>query len=132
MTALLWMLNAFRNKPVLRSCRRLQRNGGWWNVVWNIYTNARFKKAFMVNRCTFLYILEKIRHAIERETVAEVPISPEQRLALCLYRLGRGNYFYTISQMTGFGTSTVCSFRGSQSNSRLPLGSGCYQIYVQL
>ena len=70
MTALLWMLNAFRNKPVLRSCRRLQRNGGWWNGVWNTYTDVRFMMHFIV---------EKIRHAIERETVTEVPISPEQR-----------------------------------------------------
>ena len=88
MTALLLMFNVFRNKPVLRSCQHLQRNGGWWNVVWNTYTDARFKKTLRVNRCTFLYILETIRHAIERETVTEVPVSPEQRLVLCLYRLG--------------------------------------------
>ena len=76
--------------------------------MWNTFTDARFKKTFRVNRCTFLYSLEKIRHDIERETGAEAPISPEQRLALCLFRLGGGDYFYTISQMTGFGTSTAC------------------------
>ena len=37
------------------------------------------------------------------------PISPEFRLATCLYRLGRGDYTYTISEMTGLGVSTVCN-----------------------
>ena len=110
MTALLLTLNASKNRTAInRSCRRLQRNGGWWDVVWNTYTDARFKKTFRINRATFLYILDKIRHMLERKTVAEEPISPEQRLAVCLYRFGRGDYFYTISQMTGLGTSTICT-----------------------
>ena len=109
LTALLLLLNASKNRTTVRSCRRLQRNGGWWDLVWSTYTDARFKKTFRVNRETFLYVLEKIRHILERETVTEEPISPEQRLAVCLYRLGRGDYFYTISQMTGLGTSTICT-----------------------
>ena len=36
------------------------------------------------------------------------PITPEVRLAVCLYRLGRGDYLHTISELTGLGTSTVC------------------------
>ena len=38
----------------------------------------------------------------------EEPISPESRLAVCLYRLGRGDYLYTISELTALGNSTVC------------------------
>ena len=37
---------------------------------------------------TFLYFLEKIRQILGRETVNEDPNSPEQRLAVRLYRLG--------------------------------------------
>ena len=107
--ALLLLLNASKNRTTVRSCRRLQRNGGWRDLVWSTYTDVRFKKTFRVNRETFLYVLEKIRHILERETVTEEPISPEQRLAVCLYRLGQGDYFYTISQMTGLGTSTICT-----------------------
>lgn len=29
------------------------------------------------------------------------------RLGLCLYRLGRGDYYYTIAEMSGVGISTV-------------------------
>ena len=91
------------------SCRRLLRNAGWWNLVWNNYSEARCKKTFRMSRATFLFILEKIRHLLERGTVTELPISPEQRLAICLYRLGRGDYFYTIGEMSGLGTSTICA-----------------------
>ena len=37
----------------------------------------------------------------------EDPISPACRLAICLHRLARGDYFYTISELFGFGRSTV-------------------------
>ena len=73
----------------IRSCRRLLRNSGWWDTVWK-YSEARFKKTFRVTRGTFLYILSRIRQQLERQTVTEDPIFPELRLAICLYRLGRG------------------------------------------
>ena len=93
----------------MRSCRRLTRNNGWWETVCNNYSDARFKKTFRVTRATFLYILSRIRHRLERQTVTEEPISPELRLALCLYRLGRGDYYYTIAEMSGLGVSSVCT-----------------------
>lgn len=90
-----------------RSCRRLVRNSGWWDLVWNSYSDERFKKTFRVSRNTFNFILNRIRHDLERETVNEDPISPECRLGICLYRLGRGDYYYTIAEMAGLGVSTV-------------------------
>lgn len=89
------------------SCQRFLRNSGWWDTVWSNYSEARFKKTFRVTRGTFLYILNRIRHQLERQTVTEDPIFPELRLAICLYRLGRGDYFYTITEMAGLGVSTV-------------------------
>ena len=91
----------------LRSCRRLHRNLGWWDTVWRTYSDARFKKTFRISRATFQYILNKISCDLQRQIVAENPISPECRLGICLYRLGRGDYYYTISEMTGFRLSTV-------------------------
>lgn len=41
--------------------------------------------------------------------MTEEPISPEFRLAIALYRLLRGDYYYTIAEMTGLGMSTVCT-----------------------
>lgn len=91
------------------SCRRFGRNMGWFNCVWNTYSEERFKKTFRISRGTFHFILNRIRHVLQRVTVTEEPISPECRLAICLYRLARGDYYYTIAEMTGLGVSTVCT-----------------------
>ena len=90
-----------------RSCRRLIRNCGWWDLVWNSYSEERFKKTFRVSKNTFNFILSRIRHDSERDTVNEDPISPECRLGICLYRLGRGDYYYTIAEMARLGVPTV-------------------------
>jgi len=89
----------------------LNRNTGWWDKVWNTYSEARFKKTFQVSQSAFIFILNRIEPFIVRETVTEEPIPGELRLALCLYRLGRGDYLhvYTIAEMGGLGVSTVCS-----------------------
>ena len=100
-----------------RSCRRLTRNTGWWENAWNNDSEARIRKTFRISQSTFRYILlfrycsdtYHIGPFLARETVTEHPISPELRLALCLYRLGRGDYLYTIAEMAGIGVSTVCS-----------------------
>ena len=86
--------------------RRFSRNQGWFEAL-NAYSNKRFKEALRVSRDTFSYILRNIRHGLERKTLVEEPISPEERLAIALYRYGRGDYCYTIEKMTGRGNSTV-------------------------
>ncbi|XP_068690124.1 uncharacterized protein [Montipora foliosa] len=90
-----------------RSCRRSVRNTGWWELVWATYDEGRFKKAFRVSRETFDFILKSIRPDIEKNTVTEIPVSPECRLAICLYRFGRGDYLYTIAELFGLGVATV-------------------------
>ena len=70
----------------LRSCRRLSRNTGWCQKVWNTYSDARFKKTLRMSRETFCFILS-LRDRLERETVTEEPISSGERLGICLYRL---------------------------------------------
>ena len=54
-----------------------------------------------------MLMLDRIRYKIEKWTLCEEPISPEFRLGLCLYRLGRGDYFYTISELGGLAPCTV-------------------------
>ena len=103
------LLFSSENSTAVRSCRRLPRhNSGWFEHVWSTYNDARFKKTFRVSKSTFSYILDRIKHDLHRHTVTEDPISPACRLAVCLYRLARGDYYYTIAEMTGLGTSTVC------------------------
>ena len=112
---LLLITSGRRTVPVGRSCRRIPRNTGWWENVWNTYSKARFKKTFRVSRATFNYLLTKIRCKLERQFVTEEPISPALRLAICLYRLGRGSYYYTIAEMSGLGISTVCTITSEVS-----------------
>ena len=64
-----------------------------------------FKQTFRVSKATF--ILSVISHDLERQVVTEDPISLECRLGICSYRSGRGDYYYTTFQSTGFGVSTV-------------------------
>ena len=70
---------------------------------------GKIQENISVSRSPFKYILNRIGPFLARETVTEDPISPELWLALCLYRLGRGDYLYTIAEMAGVGVSTVCS-----------------------
>lgn len=108
LTALL--LSSRCNKTTrTRSCRRLPRNLGWFDKVWNKYSEARFKKTFRISKRTFKYILGKIEHDLLRQTLTEEPLSPAFRLGVCLYRLARGDYYYTISELAGIGRSTVCT-----------------------
>ena len=90
-----------------RSCRRRLRNTGWWDVVWNSYEDERFKQTFRLSKATFNYVLSFIRDRITKDVNVEVPICPEMRLGICLYRL-RGDYMYTIGEMAGIAESTVC------------------------
>lgn len=106
---LLSQRKAIARVPRLRSCRRLIRNEGWWQKVWNTYSDARFKKTLRVSRATFHFILGCVGHVLQRQTVTEEPISPEERLGICLYRLGRGDCYYTIAEMVGRGVTTVSS-----------------------
>ena len=69
----------------------------------------KIQENISISLSTFRYILNRIGPFLTRETVTDDPISPELRLALCLYRLGRGDYLYTIAEMAGVGVSTVCS-----------------------
>ena len=70
--------------------------------------SRQIQENFSFSRETFEYLLNRIRPSLERQSITEDAISPELRLAVCLYRLGRGDYYYTISELTGLGTSTVC------------------------
>ena len=106
----IFLLQLLNWRIFVRCCRRLQRNYGWWKLVWSTYSDERFKKAFRVSRTTFSFILSRVRHKLERKTLE--PVSPECRLGLCLYRLARGDYFYIISEMVGLGQSTVSTIVG--------------------
>ena len=56
-----------------------------------------------------MVILGKMQHDLQKSVVTEEPISPACRLGFCLYRFARGDYLYTLSDMSGFGIATIQS-----------------------
>ena len=92
-----------------RSCHRFQRNVGWFTNVWSTYSEKRFKETFRISRSTFMFLLGCIRNliVIEKDTITEEHIFPGGRLVICLYRLARGDYYFTIAEMAGIGEWTV-------------------------
>ena len=80
---------------------------GLWDTLNTLYNKERFKEAFRVSRNTFHYILQKAGPAILKKDTVVGLISPDKRLAITLYKLGRGDYNYTIDEMTGYAESTV-------------------------
>ena len=80
---------------------------GWFINVWSTYSEKRFKETFRISRSTFMFLLGHIRNLIEKDTITEEPISLEGRLAICLYWLARGDYYFTIAEMAGIGERTV-------------------------
>ena len=75
-------------------------------ISWN-YSDVRLKKTLRASRATFHFILSRVGHVLQRQTVTEEAILPEERLGICLYRLGRGDYYNTIAEMVGRGVATV-------------------------
>ena len=59
------------------SCCRRGQNKGLWNLVWSNYSDKGFITTFHIRRTTFNFILTHTRQAQVRETVNEVPVSPE-------------------------------------------------------
>ena len=84
----------------------------------------RFKKTFAISRATFRYILDRIEPILK-------DILPDERLAICLYRLGRGDYYYWIAEMVGRRVSTVSSI--VEEVSQVPvnhLWNNCVSVHM--
>ena len=47
------------------------------------------------------YVLENIQGRLQKQIITELPVSPEVRLAICLYKLKKVDYYYMIREMTG-------------------------------
>ena len=105
----------------IRSRGRHYRNKGWWSTVNTLYNEERFKQAFRVSRATFKFILEKIESTITKEDTGLGAIQADERLAITLFKLGRGDYNYTIGEMTGYAESTISVIVKEVSNAIVEL-----------
>ena len=61
-----------------------------------------------MNRNTLNYILENVREGLQKQIVTKLPISLEIKLVICLYKLTREDYYYTIGEVVALVKSTVC------------------------
>ena len=66
---------------------------GYWELLWAAFYGGRLKKAFRMPRNFIVF------YPILRKTLAVIPVYPEYRLANCRYRLGKGDYLYTITEL---------------------------------
>ena len=76
--------------------------------MWSTYSEKWFKKTFIISKPTFRLIHELIKTDISKAILTEHPVSSEIRLAICLYRLSRGDYYHTIAELIGIGEAIVC------------------------
>ena len=66
-----------------------------------------------------------------KKIVCEDPISPEFRLAICLYLLGRGDYMYSIAEMVGLGRSTVTTIVNEVTEATVScLWTDCVSVHM--
>ena len=99
----LFLFMTFRQSKlttVLRSCRQLYRNTGWWTKVWNTYSDTTFKKTFQITRSTFKFILKRIGSFVVRETITKEPIPPEMRLPVHHNRNGGAGSLHRLLNRT--------------------------------
>ena len=89
-TCLLVLLLIFKDKCSTervchRSCRRLLRaNTGWWRMVWESYSDKRFKQTFRVNRSTFNIILSLHIYKYHTIIFSFSWVKRKQLLLICL------------------------------------------------
>ena len=88
------LLSISQERPrKLRGARQVHQSG-WWKMAWEQFTEERFKKTFRLGRETFSWLILQIGDAVKKEDTGQGCIEPDERLAMCLYRLTRGDYLY--------------------------------------
>ena len=84
------------------------RDGSWWASGYRNWNDFAFKKRFRVNRDTFDFLVQDVRHLLEKQPTCmnPEPVTPEKQLALCLYRLAHGSSYRTVRDLFGVAEST--------------------------
>ncbi|XP_062519984.1 uncharacterized protein LOC134195007 [Corticium candelabrum] len=95
-------------RPTGRTLWIKPRESRWWDRMRAEASDTDWRENFRMSRGTFMSLCNDIRHLItKKSTHLRVPISPEKRLALTLYRLAGSEYYRTVSNLFGVGVSTA-------------------------
>ena len=84
------------------------RNRSFWNEIAGNWSEREWKQNFRVNRATFQFLCRELQPHLEKSDAVRTPLPLEQRVAICLWRLGTNVEYRTISHLFGVGISTVC------------------------
>ena len=93
-----------------RSIWMRERSDIWWDRIINQCFNPDdWLENFRMSECTFNYICEELKPAIERQdTVMRRAIPVRQRVGIALWRLSTNSDYRTIAHLFGVSRSTVC------------------------
>ena len=84
------------------------RNRTFLNEVARHWSDTEWKENFRLSRATFRFLCRVLQPRLERCHTVRQPLSHEERVAICLWRLGTNTEYRTISHLFGVGLSTVC------------------------
>ena len=88
-----------------------QRSPAWWEVEAPRLSDEEFREHFRVCRATFLYIVERLRAAVQRnDTRLRKAVPAEVIVAAGLRRLATGDTFQTIAALFGLNRSSAKKF----------------------
>ena len=104
-----FLLLRFSNACVTRrSAWSKYRSQAFFSIVVSRWTDREWKKNFRVSRITFHFLCRELAPFLTKRHVVRKPLSVDQRVAMCLWRLGTNVEYRTISHLFGVGLSTVC------------------------
>ena len=85
-----------------------QRNQSYLPRAVTSWSDTEWKQNFCISRATFRFLCRELRPFLQQREVVLAPLSVEQRVALCLTRLGSNSELRIISNLFGVGLSTTC------------------------
>ena len=104
-----FLLLRFSNACVTRrSAWSKYRSQAFFSIVVSRWTDREWKKNFRVSRITFHFLCRELAPFLTKRHIVRKPLSVDQRVAMCLWRLGTNVEYRTISHLFGVGLSTVC------------------------
>ena len=109
LAAILGLCAVAIKKPRKKRDKNETRDTSWWESGYANWSDVAFKKRLRLNRTTFQFILENIRHRIEKKAtrLKPFPVPTHTRLAICLYRLAHGCTYSTVGDLFGVAESTA-------------------------
>ena len=109
LAAILGLCAVAIKKPRKKRGKNEARDTSWWESGYTNWSDVAFKKRLRLNRATFQFILENIRHRIEKKAtrLKPFPVPTHTRLAICLYRLAHGCTYSTAGDLFGVAESTA-------------------------